>query len=935
MDNKVLQNVPYSNVASALQGTVSGVRVQSISGQPGAAPRVIVRGGTSINNPNGSSPLYIIDGIIRPDMNDISSDDIESIQVLKDAAATSIYGARGSNGVVIVTSKSGKKGKTSINYGYDLTVSNIGKTYDLASAQDYLTIMRMGVIDADKFPDYTNRLGLAIGYGTGNDFTKNTAFTTQYLSDANKYKLDEGWQSMPDPVDPSKTLIFDDTDFQDLTYQTGISHNNHFEISGGTDKATYNAGLGYLTSQGNVITTKYDRLSFNLSGTLKAGDNLEFNGRVLYSTSSTNASPYGDNVTFYRSAGLAPTAKVYFEDGTLAPGQDYNMGNPLYNMANRISQNTKDNLTLSSGLKWTILPGLTFKPQISMYGINDDTYTFIKSYQNGAGAINVTRKASATDYRWKQYQADAVLNYIKSFSNDHNIDITAGYSYFTRKISLTSANGEAASSDLIPTLNASGKPTAVFGSVSDQVILGYFGRANYNYKSKYILSLSARYDGASVLGENNKWGFFPGISAGWLVNKEGFWTALPKEVSKLKLRASYGVNGNISGLGDYAAQGNYSVGSQYNGNAAIIMSTMANEDLQWEQSKTIDFGTDIGFFNDRVNILFDIYRRVTDNLITSWVLPPSTGYTSILTNLGSLENKGVEFEISANVLPEKSKLQWTVAFNASKVSNKILSLPENGTENNRIGGFYVWDAELGDYAWKGGLQEGSPIGDMYAYQQIGVYATDADAQAAGEPIDNIITGTDKTKYGGDSKFLDSDKNGVIDSKDKVYMGNEFPKWTGGFSNNLSYKSFNLYLRLDYSTGMTIFNVAKSFLDYNWAGNTTITQDLVDRSWQEQGDIAELPRSYWAGERVQNNVMRGNSISYENANFLCIREVSLSYNLPSSILQKINISNIRFSVTGNNLYYFTKYLGLNPEFGGRDDGRYALPKGIVFGANVSF
>lgn len=935
MDSKVLENVPYSNAASALQGTVSGVRVQSTSGQPGATPRIIVRGGSSINNPNGATPLYIIDGILRPDMNDISSDDIESIQVLKDAAATAIYGARGSNGVVIVTTKSGKSGKTKVTYGYSLELSTVGKKYDNANAKDYLTIQRLGLVSNPTWPNYDSRLTIANGSGTGNDFTKNTAFTTQYLSDANRHKLNEGWQTMPDPIDPSKTLIFQDTDFQDLTYQTGISNKHHLEVSGGNDIATFNAGIGYLNNQGTLITTRYERLSFNMNSTVKVSDNLKFEGRLIYSNSGTNASPFGTNHTFYRSPALAPTAKVYFEDGTLAPGQDYELGNPLYNMQMWTNEQTKDNLTLSFGATWDILPGLTFKPQVSMYSIHDDRYSFRKSFQFGSGSVSTSRRAQAWADRRKQYQLELVFNYNKTFAEDHNLAVTAGYAYYKRRNSTTYAKGENASTDLIPTLNASGVAKGVSGTISDQYLIGYFARANYNYKTKYLLSLTSRYDGSSVLGENYKWGLFPGISAGWLLNKEEFWDLNPKAISKLKLRISYGVNGNISGLTDYAAQGNYSVGSQYYGNAAIMMSQMANADLKWEQSKTVDFGLDIGFVENRINILFDVYRRVTDNLITAFVLPPSTGFTSTLTNLGSLENKGIEFEVNAKILPRTSELQWNISLNASKVKNKILSLPFNGTENNRIGGYYLWDADLGDYSWQGGLQEGGTMGDMFAYKQIGVYSTDADAQASGEPVDMIVSGNVKTKYGGDVKWLDADGNGLIESTDRVYVGNEFPDWTGGFSNSLSYKGFDLYFRLDYSIGHTIFNIPKTFNDYNWAGNTNISQDLVDNVWMKQGDIAKYARSSWGGERVSKNMLRGNSLSFENGDFLCIREVTLSYNLTAEFLKKIKVNNIRLNVTGSNLHYFTKYQGLSPEFGGRDDGRYALPRSIIFGANITF
>ena len=933
LDNKVLENIPYPNAASALQGSVSGVRVQSISGQPGATPRVIVRGGTSINSPDGATPLYIIDGIIRPQMVDISSDDIESIQVLKDAAATSIYGARGSNGVVIITTKSGKVGQMKVSYKYDLTVSNIGKLYDMASAKDFLTLTRTGALAASKFPDNTSRLAMAIGYGTGNDLSNNTAFSTQYLTDINKHKLDDGWQSMPDPVNPSKTLIFSDNDFQALTYRTGISHNNHIEISGGSEKATFNAGLGYLTNEGTVINTDYKRLSFNLNGTLQARKNLRFTGRVLYSNSKTNASPVADNVTFYRSAGLPPTAKVRFEDGTLAPGASQSIGNPLYHMYSRIYDNSYDNLTISLGSDWEILPGLSFNPQISMYNVYSDAYSFQPGYWNGPLSYIVTRNASASSYRWRQYQADAIFNYTKSFSTDHNLNITAGYSLFTRNTGNLSANGRGASTDLIPTLNASSEPTSVSSTISDQALLGYFARFNYSYKSKYLFSMNARYDGASNLGEKNKWGFFPGVSAGWHVDKENFWNFFPKDLVRLKLRASYGVNGNISGLGDFTADGAYSVGSIYSGGAAIAMSTMANQNLKWEQSKTVDVGADIGILKNRVTLLFDYFNRVTNNLITSLTLPPSTGFSSILTNLGSLRNKGIEFEINAQILPSKNDFQWNIAFNASKVENKIVSLPPNGTENNRVGGYFVWDSKLGDYAWKGGLQEGGRIGDMYAYKQVGIYSTDEEALSA--PVDNIITLANKTKYGGDVNWLDADQNGKIDTKDITYMGNPYPKWTGGFANTFSYKGLDCYIRLDFTTGHTIYNYAKAFLDYNWQGDNVMTQDVVDRSWKKQGDIADMPRHYWAGDRGQQNVIRGNSLFYESGDFLAVREVSLSYNVPSKFIQKAKLSSLRFSITGNNLHYFTKYKGLNPEDGGTDNGRYALPRNIIFSANISF
>ncbi|WP_114748427.1 SusC/RagA family TonB-linked outer membrane protein [Pleomorphovibrio marinus] len=939
VDSKALESIPYPNAASALQGTVSGVRVQSTSGQPGAAPRVIVRGGTSINNPNAAAPLYIIDGVIRPDMNDLSADDIENMQVLKDAAATSIYGARASNGVVIITTKSGKAGQTRVNYRYDLTLSDPGKLYEMANARQYLTAYRLGHIRPDKFPDETVRLTLPNGFGTGNDLTNGTAFTTQYLSSENEHKLNEGWESMPDPVDPSRTLIFQDNDIQSLIYQTGVSHNHHVSVQGGTEKATFNAGLGYLSNEGTVITTKYDRLTFNLNGDIKVKDNLSVYGRLLYTYNTTNTTGQSSAVTFYRSAGLAPTAKIYFEDGTLAPGTAANIGNPIYFLNNRVAESTGEKSTYTVGAKWDILPGLSFDPQLSMYNINNNSYNFQPGFLNGPLNFVDTRVANASTYQWRQRQADLVLSYGKTFGQAHNLDAKLGFAYFDRNITTMSASGRGASTDLIPTLNASSEPTSVNSSITDQVILGYFGRVNYDFDQKYLFSLNMRYDGASNLGAANKWGFFPGISAGWNLHREEFWqNAIPDNLLRLKLRASYGENGNIGGLGDFAAQGAYGVGARYAGLPAIQNTIIPNPDLQWEQSRTVNLGTDFSLFDNKVNFIVDVYRRVTDNLITSLPLPQSTGFASVLTNLGSLENRGFEMEVSAQVLPANSRLQWTLGFNASKVKNKILRLPPNGVDRNRVGGVLVWDPGAQDYVWKGGLQEGGRLGEMYSRKQIGIYPTDE--AAADAPTDMWIVSADRTKYGGDTEWLDLDGNGMIDSRDQVYMGQEFPVWTGGISNNISYKNFNLYVRMDYTTGHTIFNWAKMFIDTNLFGDNNMTVDKYENSWKEQGDIAEYSRFYWGGERVQRNnfngtVNTGNSVFFEPGDFLCIRELTLSYSMPQEMVSRLRLNGVRFNFTANNLHYFTAYKGLNPEEGGRDDGRYAIPRNLNLGVNVTF
>lgn len=935
LDTKVLENASYTNVSAALQGAIPGLRVQTTSGEPGAASRIVLRGGTSINNPNGAAPLYIVDGIIRElGLTDLNPNDIESVQVLKDAAATAIYGARGSNGVILVTTKSGKSGKTVITYSYALSGSRPGRTTEYASARDYIRYNRLGTVaGAVKNPALAARNQQANATGTGNDLTNNTAYTTMYLTPANEFKLNEGWESMPDPLDETKTIIFKETLYGDLLYQNAMMHQHNISASGGTEKASFNAAVGYISGSGTVISTDYKRLNFNLNGNLKLYENLSINARVLYSNRTSNPVASYSN-TFYRFPSLPGTAKYQFEDGTLAPGQSRSLGNPYYFFKGQYApkgNNNVQNTTLALGGRWDIVKDLTFEPQLSVLNTSGDSYTFQPAaLLNGVGAAVTTRAASASYSKSMQYQAEGVLTYAKSIK-DHNIEAKAGISYYSRNLYTQTSSGEGAATDNVPTLNAAATPTAVSGSVSDFRMIGLFSRINYDYRQKYLLSLNIRYDGASNLGGQNRFGSFPGISAGWNLHKEAFWTQLlPENLLDLKIRASYGVNGNISGLGDFQALGNYGVGSRYSGSAAVIPSVLPNADLKWEKSKTIDLGFDAGLFNKRISILFDVFSRTTSDLLTTVSLPISSGYTSVFTNLGTLDNKGIEAAISFRMLPNSSPIQWDLSLNSAEVTTKIAKLPSNGVERNRIGGVNVWDPATGAYAWLGGLQEGGRIGDMYAYKLIGVYATDEDA--AKGPVDQLVNTTNKTKYGGDAIWQDVDGNNVIDTRDQVYVGNPYPKWTGGFSSSLSYKGASFYLRMDYSTGATIYNYPAVFADGQLQGDALPTQKFIDNMWKKPGDVTMTPRYVWQN---QLGNIRPNSTYYEKGNFLAIREVTFAYTVPKTIIEKLRISNVRFNLTGSNLHYFTSYSGQNPDDGGQDNGHFPVPVTLTFGAQVTF
>ncbi|RYZ63077.1 MAG: SusC/RagA family TonB-linked outer membrane protein [Chitinophagaceae bacterium] len=937
LDTRVLENATFANIGTALEGNIPGLQVQSTGGgQPGAAPRIILRGGTSINNPNGAAPLYIVDGVIRPNgLNDINGAAIESIQVLKDAASTAIYGARGSNGVIIATTKSGRPNRTRIGYTVNASLARPLKLMEYASAQDYIYWNRLGVKAAAAYnATLINRLTQANGSGTGNDLTNATAFTTMYLSPANQFKLGQGWQSMLDPIDPTKTIIFNETNYQDLIYRNAFTNDHYLDLSGGTDRATFYAGLGYLNSQGVAIETNYKRLSFNLNGSYKVTDNFNVFGKLQY-TYRTNKTIANLANLFYRSASLPGTAKYTFEDGSIAPGQNSSIGNPDYYFTGPYAPkgNTADETTtMALGGRWTIVKGLTFEPLASIFRESAPVYSFQPAaLLNGVGTLVTTRNQSASNNGVRQYQADAVLTYQQTFAAKHNVEIKGGFSHYFRENTTLSASGQNAATDLITTLNAAGSPTAISSTISDLIIQSGFARINYDYESKYLLSLNARYDGASNLGEKNKFGFFPGISAGWNIYREKFYeNLLSPNTMQLKLRASYGVNGNISGLGDFQPQGSYTTTSLYGGQSAILSGQIPNQNLKWELSKTLDFGADVGLFNNKVGIIFDYYVRRTDNLLTTVSLPASTGFASVFTNFGNLENRGVELELNIDVLPSKSALKWQMFLNAAKTSRKILKLPFNGIDKNRQGGVLVYDPSSKSYVYLGGLQEGGRVGDLFAYKQLGIYATDVDAAKA--PIDNIAASANKTRYGGDVQWADLDGNGILDSRDQVYVGNPYPTWSGGFNNFLTYKGLSLNIRTDFTTGNTIYNYPAVIANSQAQGDALPLKSYIDKMWKTPGQTTTVPRYTWQDQ--SGNIFKGNSTYYEKGDFLAIREVSLGYRLPESLVRRAKLSSARISFTVTNLHYFTAFTGLNPEDGGMDNGHYPIARTYAVGLNIN-
>jgi TonB-linked SusC/RagA family outer membrane protein len=509
-------------------------------------------------------------------------------------------------------------------------------------------------------------------------------------------------------------------------------------------------------------------------------------------------------------------------------------------------------------------------------------------------------------------------------------------------------------------------PGVNFSTRSQYNIVSAFGRLNYDYDQRYLLTMVFRQDAVSSLPKKNRSGFFPGMSAGWNMHQEAFYknAGLDKYVSTFKPRISYGVNGNVAGLGRYEVQGVYGLQTNYNGQAGFLNTSPVNPDLRWEKSKTTDVGADIGFLDNKITVLFDYYNRKTSDLLTNIQLPSFAGYPTFRTNLGTYQNKGYEVAVNANVLKTASGVTLTVTANASYVKNKILQLPYNGNENNRQGGFQVFDPASGQLKWVGGYQEGQSLGDIYGYKQESIFKDAKEvSDVAGNRYDavakvsgpNLAAGANGRITPGDVNWKDVDRNDTIDSRDQVYLGNIFPKWTGGFSANVGYKGFSLYTRFDFATGHTIYNdlVARTLGNYQGTFNYI---ELQKEAWSPTNTNTNIPKVYFADQVAgskqnytrannANPALNGNnSLLYEKGDYLACREITLAYNFPKSLLSRTKVfSQVRIYGSLNNLFYITGFSGPSPEppvdgngtITGVYQGTYPTPKSVVLGAQVSF
>lgn len=958
----------FTNPAQALSGAVAGLRVVQSSGNPGATPSIVLRGGTNLDG--SGSPLILVDGQIRSSMSDINPEDIKSMEVLKDAGATAIYGARASNGVVLITTKTGEKGKSSINFKAKLGLSYLNSPYKFVNARDYLYWQRKAIQGANDLGYGNNSLTSQSPYGTGNEYGK-SPWSTMYLDSENEWLLSKGWETMPDPLDPSKTLIFKNTNPADVNFNSpAISQDYNVNMSGGNDKGSYYAGLGYNHSEGLPIKSFYKRYNFTFNGDYQITNWLKSESRVNFTKAEWQSLPgsQGSEANYFgRVLSVPPTVRYNDEDGNPLLGPSSGDGNQNYQPDKWQVDNESDKLSLSQAFQVNLMQGLFFRTSINWY--YSDTYYehFTKDFEQSPGVFNRTRSTSAEFYRTYDQTYNAVLNYSKRFKEVHNVSALLGTEYYNTYSRFIKASGTGAPTDDFGDLGlTSAEANKRFIDTDHQrrKIASYFGSLSYDFKDRYLFNAIFREDGYSTIHKNNRWGFFPGLSTGWIFSREDFMKSLSDKIklSYAKVRVSYGVNGNASGISTYQVQGSYGT-VRYDGEVGYLIGNLPLPNLKWEKTKTFEVGLETHFLDHRLRGLFTFYNRLTSDKHSYVSFPTSTGFSQSLTNNGNLRNRGIEVELSASLLNTKDWI-WNASMNFAYNKNTVTKLPYNGLENNRQGAVQIYTGKQladGTYEkqWVGGYQEGYETNQLVLFQSDGIYKSydeipgnlivetnGSNAQKLyGPDAWNALSPADKAKktnlplQPGDMKWHDVNGDGYIDQYDKVLVGNRTPHWTGGFNTQVAWKGLSLHARFDFALDYWIYQSSdQSKLPWflgNMQGSYTMTTDVLD-TWTPDNVDAKYPAFLWADQLGKANYTMPSTLFAQKGNYLAFREIALSYNLPRALVSKWNIAALSFSITGQNLGYWTskKNTVSSPEVTNAGAG-YALPKTVIFGVNVTF
>ncbi|AKA50707.1 membrane protein [Bacteroides fragilis] len=917
-----LKDVPSVSFDQMLQGRASGVSITTPSAGVGQAPIVRVRGVNSITS--GTSPLYVVDGVPIESGNlsylananalaDINPADIVSMDVLKDAAAAALYGSRAANGVILITTKQGQSGKVKVSYDGFVGFSNATDFYEMMNAQEYVDFKNLAV----KNRYGTDELSLTTGYVSPYG---NKAFNM--MKDANgKYV---------------------DTDWKDAAFQNGLSQSHSVAVSGGSDKVRYYLSGNYTTQEGIVKGDKYDRLGVKANINVQATDWLKVGMNTNVTTGTTSyvdAARRGSNFAvggFPRLALInAPNLPMYNEDGTpyyLAQGLGYG-GNTVFSTFS----NPAAILSLGNGLssdvtrfigvfyaEATPLKGLSLKTQYGVdYARIEEQRFWSPLHGDGVNSKGLANAYNTKNNRWT-WTNTATYNFSLG---QNNFNLLAGTEASERNNSRWTAQRKDLQDDKFVVFQGPFGSATAGGSLSNNTMVSYFGRINYDYASKYIVSLNYRRDGYSALSEKNRWGNFGGVSAAWRVSEEGFFKPLRNVVDDLKIKGSYGVVGNTD-IYDYASKSFYS-SYNYGINGTYGLAQIADPNLKWESSEKYSIGFNARLL-DRISVDFDYYYTKSSDLILDVPQSPSKGIPGniITTNAGKMKNSGIELTVSADVI-RNSQFTWETSFNITTNKNKVISLAD-GVEN-------ILKGDNGGLEITNITVPGKSIGRLYLYPTAGVDPKSGRRVFITPEGDRTLLMFEKggwfyedgTEYAGEFEPVD--------------CGNTLPTWYGGWTNNFKYKGFDLSLFFQFSGGNKIYNGTKaSVSDMRYWNNS---KDVYKKYWTPERTHAEYPMPIY-GDNYSNGSALPISDLVERGDYLRLKNVSLGYTFNTKNWSKaVGISALRLYVQAQNLFVITGYSGMDPETltnvesatlsGGTDKNTLPQARTYTIGVNLTF
>ncbi|MDO1450233.1 SusC/RagA family TonB-linked outer membrane protein [Rhodocytophaga aerolata] len=904
---KNIKDLPVASIQEGLAAQVAGVQVQQTTGAPGRGLTVRVRGTGSISAAN--SPLYVVDGypLGTQNISLINPNDIESIEVLKDASAAAIYGSRGANGVVLITTKKGKPGRTSIQFDY------------FTGLQQPERVINM--LNAAEFAEHSKEAFNAAWIDRGGS-----------ASDPNSARPDGQRLRYPDQFENPASLG-KGTDWQREVFRTAPMHNYQVTASGGGEKSRFLLSAGYFNQKGIVIGSDFKRFTAranveaNLSDKLIVGLNMA-PSYALENRVNTDGHWASDGV-INGALAIIPSIPVYNPDGSYASQVNFGFGTPGIPSPVAIAREIDNPITTFRNLgnvyaELEIIKNLRLRTTLGA-DINLDRNNYyrpsnVPANQQPAPTIATGRSETSQEINWLN---ENTLTYSTTFNERHALDALVG---FTAQKNLYERNNLSATNfpnDLVRTLNA-GTITGGQSFQDEWSLVSYLGRINYRFADKYLLTATIRRDGSSRFGANNKYGVFPSASIGWRISQEGFMQNV-NFISDLKLRISYGLTGNNT-IPNYGAIGllgadNYSLGA---GTSTLVnglaQTTISNPDLTWERSNQLDIGLEWGLFEDRLFFTADYYDKNTYDLLLNVPVPTSTGFSTALQNIGKVNNKGFEFAINSRNLT--GAFTWTTNFNISFNRNKVLALGPQGDPIRSGSG--IGDTHI--------TEVGQPLGNFFGYIQEGIFLDQADLDASAKFSD---------ARPGDVKYTDIDGDGLITPNDRTRIGNNQPDFIYGLTNTLIFKNFDLNVILQGVQGADILNLSLRFLE-NLEGNQNQRSTVLDR-WRspEQPGNGRVPRS---NSRTTGNNNQVSTRWIEEGSFLRIRNITLGYNVPKEVASKIFLQSARVYAGIQNAYTFTSYGGYNPEVNlggdqaltpGTDYGGYPLPRTFTLGLNLGF